>query len=250
MTQLIALSDTSVVKKILIIDDNPEIITSIQEMLDSSIFKIYVAEKSADSISLAAHIAPDIILYQYLSNFPGESCLISMLRKVEQTKNTPILLLLRDLNHDEIRQGFDLGADDYLIYPFGSQKLSSVINLRIKRHHIQMLQPNICQTKDLQLQRQLDVSQQKLKEVRQFNLIKSNLIGKMSTDLRDPISNINMAIRMLLQCDDPEEKSKYLTILESECAREIQILNEIDTLHSILTLDNMEVLNRFNLLSS
>jgi two-component system, OmpR family, alkaline phosphatase synthesis response regulator PhoP len=243
-------STVSITKIVLIISDNPEVVLNVRETLNVSNFKIFVSENSIESISLAKHITPDIILCQYSSLPSHEACLISLLRETEQTKKIPIILLLRDLNLHEIRRGFDIGADDYLIYPFNAEEISSVVNLRIKRHEQQMLQANICHAKDIQIQRQLDISQKKLKEVRQFNLIKSNLIGKISTDLRDPISNINMAIRMLLQCDNSEEKRKYLTILESECVREIQILNEVDTLHSILTLDNMEILNRFNLLGS
>jgi two-component system, OmpR family, alkaline phosphatase synthesis response regulator PhoP len=248
MSRLAVQSSTDILKKVLVIDDDPEIILNIQETLNSS-YKIYVAKNSVDSISVAKNIVPDIILCQH-SSLPSKNfCPISMLREAGQTKNIPILLLLRDFNSNEIRRGFDLGADDYLTYPFDSEEISSVINLRIRRHEQHMLATNIDCIKDLQLQRELDVSRQKLKEVRQFNLIKSRLIGKISTNLRDPLSNINMATRMLLQCNDSEERNKYLNILESECAREIQILNEVDTLHSILTLDNMEVLNRFNLLS-
>jgi two-component system, OmpR family, alkaline phosphatase synthesis response regulator PhoP len=243
-------STASPIKTILIINDNPEVVLNIREILNSSNFKIYVTENSIDSIALAKHIAPNIILCPCSSLLSNEHCLISLLRETEQTKKIPIVLLLENLNLHEIRRGFDLGADDYIIYPFDAEEIYSVVDLRIKRHEQQTSQVDICPTKDLQIQRKLDISQQKLKEVRQFNLIKSNLIGKISTDLRDPISNINMAIRMLLQCDNSEEKSKYLTILESECVREIQILNEVDTLHSILTLDNMEILNRFNLLGS
>lgn len=237
-------------KKILIIEDNSEVVFKIQEILDSSSFKIYAADSSKSGVLLAKEILPDIIFCQYSSLFSHGHCVVSILREAIETKNTPILLLIRVIEIENIRRTFGLGVDDYLIYPFSEQELSSVVDLQIQRYEQQMLQFEIERDKNLQLQRDLEVNQQKLKEVRQFNLIKSKLIGKISTDLRDPLSNINMASRMLVQCADPEERAKYLNILESECTREIQILNEVDTLHSILTLDNMEVLNRFNLLNS
>jgi two-component system, OmpR family, alkaline phosphatase synthesis response regulator PhoP len=236
-------------KKILVIGENDEIISKIQETLDSSRFEIYSSKNSESGVSLAKDISPNIILCQYPYSLTSKDCVISVLRVAKETSSTPILLLMRQIEPSDIRYGFGLGADDYLVYPFNAQELFSVINFQINRYEQHMYQVNIERRKNLQLQRDLDISLQKLNEVRQFNLIKSNLIGKISTDLRDPMSNINMAIRMLLQCHDDDEKIRYLTILESECAREIKILNEVDTLHSILTLDNMEVLNRFSLLS-
>lgn len=243
-------SNAQGLKKILVIEDNPEIILKIQENLDASKFKVYGGENSEHGVSLAKHVLPDIIFCQYSLPLTKGCGIVSILREAKETKDIPILLMLKATELKDIRCAFDLGIDDYLIYPFSPQELSSVINLRIKRHEQQMLQVGAERTKNLQLQRDLDVVKQKLKDVHQFNVIKSKLIGKISTDLRDPLSNINMATKMLLQSRDAEERGRYLSILESECAREIQILNEVDTLHSILTLENMEVLNRFSLLNS
>jgi two-component system, OmpR family, alkaline phosphatase synthesis response regulator PhoP len=237
-------------KKVVIIEDDIHIISAIREILDSSGFEVHAIENAEHAILPTKRILPDVILCQYSSSLPHEYCIISGLRESQETMNIPILLLIQQLDTGNIRGGFDLGADDYLIYPFEAKELLSIINARIKRYEQQILQINFERHKNHQLQRDLDVSHQKIQEIRHFNLIKANLIGRISTDLRDPISNINMAIRMLNQCDNSEEKTRYLTILESECAREIQILNEVDTLHSILTLDNMEVLNRFSLLSA
>lgn len=237
-------------KKILVIENNPEIILNIQEILDASSFKIYGGENYEHGISLAKNVLPDLIFCQYSLPLLDGCDIISILRDSKETKNIPILLMMKASEVKDIRCAFDLGIDDYLIYPFSAQELSSIVNLRIKRQEQQTSQVGAERTKSLQLQRDLDVLKKQLKEVRQFNLIKSNLIGKISTDLRDPLSNINMATKMLLQSRDAEERARYLSILESECAREIQILNEVDTLHSILTLENMEVLNRFSLLSS
>jgi hypothetical protein len=54
---------------------------------------------------------------------------------------------------------------------------------------------------------------------------------------------------MLKQVRSDEERDRYLSILQQECAREIKLLNEIENLQTLLTPENAKILQKFNLLN-
>lgn len=77
----------------------------------------------------------------------------------------------------------------------------------------------------------------------------NEVLQKLLQDLGNPLSNINMAIHMLKQTQSNSERDRYLAILQQECSREIELLNEIKNLQVLLTPENAKILQKFNLLN-
>ncbi len=70
-------------------------------------------------------------------------------------------------------------------------------------------------------------SQQQINELEQLNRLKDDFLSTVSHELRTPISNIKMVSKML-QTNPPEpQRSKYLSILEHECQRESDLINDL-----------------------
>ncbi|MFM6353510.1 MAG: response regulator, partial [Dolichospermum sp.] len=64
----------------------------------------------------------------------------------------------------------------------------------------------------------------------------------------NPVSNINMAISLLKEAKTEKQRERYLSILQQECRREIEILNEIDSLRELLSAENTKLLRDYKLL--
>jgi signal transduction histidine kinase/CBS domain-containing protein len=69
--------------------------------------------------------------------------------------------------------------------------------------------------------------QQKVQELQKLNRLKDDFIDTVSHELRTPLASMKLAIHMLKIAPDSRNRDKYLTILESECSREINLVNDL-----------------------
>jgi hypothetical protein len=56
-------------------------------------------------------------------------------------------------------------------------------------------------------------------------------VGRIAKQLREPLSNMNLAIHMLSQVRSIEERDRYVKLLREEYQRELQLVNELEHLH-------------------
>ncbi|MEL6763473.1 MAG: hypothetical protein AAFO87_07380, partial [Cyanobacteria bacterium J06607_6] len=59
-------------------------------------------------------------------------------------------------------------------------------------------------------------------------------MGRISKQLREPLSNMNLAIHMLSKAQSIEERDRYVKLLRQEYQRELQLVNELEHLHNSL----------------
>ncbi len=69
--------------------------------------------------------------------------------------------------------------------------------------------------------------QQKMQELERLNLLKDDFLSTVSHELRTPMSNIKMAIHMLNQFPLEARQTRYVNILEAECSRETELINDL-----------------------
>ncbi|MBD1905744.1 ATP-binding protein [Funiculus sociatus GB2-A5] len=70
-------------------------------------------------------------------------------------------------------------------------------------------------------------AQAQVEELKSLHQLKDDFLSTVSHELRTPISNIKLAIRMLKLAPTPERHKQYLDILEAECAREANLINDL-----------------------
>ncbi len=87
----------------------------------------------------------------------------------------------------------------------------------------------------LELQAKLhERTRQYVEQLRELNELKDEFLSNMSDRLRYPLTNMLMSIRNLrLPGIAPERKAKYVDILESECTKEINLINDLLTLQKL-----------------
>ncbi|HEY9780290.1 MAG TPA: ATP-binding protein [Leptolyngbyaceae cyanobacterium] len=80
-----------------------------------------------------------------------------------------------------------------------------------------------------------------VKELEKLNALKDDFLSTVSHELRTPLSNMKMAISMLKNPASVERQQRYLQILQTECKREIELINDL------LDLQRLEVTSYSNL---
>ncbi len=119
--------------KILLVDDDPDIIEFIRYNLTKEGFHVYTADNGNDAILLAKDIKPHLILLDIM--MPGmdgvETC--EEMRNIPQLNNTIIsFLTARGEDFSQIA-GFEAGGDDYITKPIRPKVLISRIKALLKR---------------------------------------------------------------------------------------------------------------------
>ncbi len=66
-----------------------------------------------------------------------------------------------------------------------------------------------------------------IEELAKLNQLKDEFLSTVSHELRTPITNMKMAIHMLKIAPDSERRERYLEILQTECGREAQMINDL-----------------------
>ncbi len=117
---------------ILAIDDDKFIQKVIVKSLQSDSMSVRTANDGESGIEEIIHKTPDVILLDV--EMPGingyEVC--ERMRNMEETKDTPIVFLSSHSSLRERLQGYEVGADDYLVKPFEKEHLLARINVLIK----------------------------------------------------------------------------------------------------------------------
>lgn len=101
--------------KILLIEDDPFLLSMYSVKFESEDFKVLTAEDGEKGIKIALKEKPEIILLDILLPKMNGFEVLAKLKKSDETKNIPIILLTNLSQKDEISKGLSLGADDYLI---------------------------------------------------------------------------------------------------------------------------------------
>ena len=117
--------------KILVVEDEPSLIFTLRDTLESEGYAVIVSENGEQAIELVQEHNPDLMILDIM--LPGKSG-YDICKEVRNLKFTlPIIMLTaKDQELDKVR-GLNLGADDYLTKPFGVKELLARIQARLRR---------------------------------------------------------------------------------------------------------------------
>ncbi|MGL4501566.1 MAG: CBS domain-containing protein, partial [Planktothrix sp.] len=115
-------------------------------------------------------------------------------------------------------------------------------------HQLQTEKLELLKSRNAELEKQVQERTCKVEELQQLNILKDDFLSTVSHELRTPLANMKMAIHMLKIVPDSERGKKYLEILESECMRETNLINDLLDLQRLesssapITLENLDLL--------
>ena len=130
-------------KTILVVDDEPAIRDMINTALDVAGYNCLQAENAQQAHGMIIDDQPDLVLLDWM--MPGTSGieLIRRLQRDELTKNVPVILLTAKVAEDNMIQGLESGADDYITKPFSPRALIARINAVLRRSEAELPQEPI-----------------------------------------------------------------------------------------------------------
>ena len=120
-------------KKILVIEDEPEMRRNLTTILRLEKFHPLPAENGRIGIELAKKERPDLILCDVMMPELDGYGVIAALRAAAQTVTIPFIFLTAKGEKPDIRAGMNLGADDYLTKPVAKADLLAAIRSRLER---------------------------------------------------------------------------------------------------------------------
>ncbi len=120
-------------KKILIIEDEYPVRISIREILEGANYEVFAASDGLDGIQLAKEIKPNLIICDIM--MPGLTGfeVIEKLKKEEIFNSIPFIFLSAKAELSDLRNGMELGADDYITKPFRAQNLLKTVETRLQK---------------------------------------------------------------------------------------------------------------------
>ena len=130
-------------KKILVIEDEPQMRKNMQLILKREGFAVVTAENGSEGITLAKRELPDLILCDVMMPEVDGYGVLGALRAERATETIPFIFLTAKGDKSDVRSGMNLGADDYLTKPVAIDDLLATVNARLARseQHRRELRP-------------------------------------------------------------------------------------------------------------
>ncbi|HEY9693871.1 MAG TPA: response regulator [Oculatellaceae cyanobacterium] len=122
--------------KILVIEDDNIIRDIIVDILKSEKFQTFDADNGETGVELALQHLPDLIVCDVMMPKMSGHDVLKILRENSLTATIPFIFITAKADHDSIREGMELGADDYLTKPFNNKQLIAAIASRLKNKAI------------------------------------------------------------------------------------------------------------------
>jgi DNA-binding response OmpR family regulator len=113
-------------KKVLLVDDDPEIIDAIRYALESKGYQIFIARDGNQGLAMAESEDPDLVILDMM--MPKRSGFL-VLEKLRRTREVPVRVIMITANEGSRHKAYAemLGVDDYIRKPFAMDKLIDTV---------------------------------------------------------------------------------------------------------------------------
>jgi DNA-binding response OmpR family regulator len=117
-------------KKILVVDDKPELRTLLKSYLTQEGFDVVDAKDGQEALYVARYEKPDLIILDLMM---PEMSGYEFIRAYNREADTPIIILTARLEENDKVLGLELGADDYVTKPFSPRELTARVRAVLRR---------------------------------------------------------------------------------------------------------------------
>jgi DNA-binding response OmpR family regulator len=117
-----------IMKKIIIVDDEPNIVMTLEYTFKKNNFEVYIARDGSEAIEILNTVVPDVIILDIMMPKVDGYQTIKVLKANKKLKHTKVVFLTAKNKASDIEKGLKLGADKYVTKPFSVKKIVSEIN--------------------------------------------------------------------------------------------------------------------------
>lgn len=211
-------------QKILIVDDNPKNRAICEEIFQDR-YDLVQADDGLTALRLVRELQPDVVLLDVMMPGLDGYQVCQRMKTDPETGHIPVIIVSAKGQTNEIIEGFDSRADDYIVKPFVNSELRARVTatLRLKQAQDELQQAN------RQLQehtRKLEEANERLKEL---DRIKAGFTAMLVHDLRSPLSVVQVTLQML-ESDALVLQSEYQTLIReslSSCNELFELTSDL-----------------------
>ncbi len=120
-------------KKLLIVDDEPNIVMSLEFVFKKENFEVFIARDGAEAIEIAENKLPDLILLDIMMPKVDGYQVLKYLKERDHLNKIKTIIISAKNKVSDIELGLQLGADKYVAKPFSTKQLVKEVNKLIKK---------------------------------------------------------------------------------------------------------------------
>ena len=118
-------------KKILIVDDEPNIVMALEYTLKKNNFQVFIARDGEEAIEIAKEKIPEIIFLDIMMPKVDGFEVLENIKSNTDLQHTKVIFLSAKNKEKDIQKGLEKGANAYLTKPFSMKKLLKEIEYQI-----------------------------------------------------------------------------------------------------------------------
>ena len=120
-------------KKILVVEDDKDLISLIKFNLKSEGFNVLLSPNGEDGLLTAKEEKPDLILLDWMLPILSGIEVLQRLKNNKDTKSIPVIFITAKGEENDKIRGLNSGADDYKVKPFSTKELIARIKANLRR---------------------------------------------------------------------------------------------------------------------
>ena len=128
-------------KKLLLIEDNPDVRENSAEILTMAGYEVRTAENGKIGVEMVKMDRPDLIICDIMMPILDGFGVLHVLSMSEETAAIPFIFLTAKTERADIRKGMEMGADDYLTKPYDDVELLKAVESRLNKVRQRMNDP-------------------------------------------------------------------------------------------------------------
>ena len=110
-------------KKILIVDDEPNIVMALEYTFKKSNYEVFIARDGQEALDILKTNYPDVIILDIMMPMVDGFATLEQIRKDDNLQHTKVMFLSAKNKESDIEKGLTLGADAYMTKPFSIKKV-------------------------------------------------------------------------------------------------------------------------------
>ncbi len=113
----------STTKKILVVDDDPYILMSLEFLMKKNGFDVMVARNGTEALEIVEKQVPDIVLLDIMMPDVDGYAICKHIKSSKKLKDAKVVFMSAKSKETDIQKGYDLGASLYVTKPFSTRQL-------------------------------------------------------------------------------------------------------------------------------
>ncbi|MFV8343439.1 response regulator transcription factor [Flavobacterium sp. XS2P39] len=110
-------------KKILIVDDEPNIVMSLEYTFKKNNFEVFIARDGQEALDILETQIPDVMILDVMMPMVDGFATLEQIKKDDRLQHCKVIFLSAKNKEKDIKKGLSLGANLYVVKPFSLKKL-------------------------------------------------------------------------------------------------------------------------------